>query len=318
MVQIGRSRIGVLAMALGVACSSSETEKTDETPLEVEQFLEDFHASRYSQASARAAALDAAAQANPEHGRIAFDRALAHDWHTAEWRRDPSQDANAIQTERQGLASLFQTAYEKNPDDPRVGCFLGLQLVGAGRALQQEQLMQQGFDVLKRAVDAWPEFNLFCLGIAYDRLPASDPDYALALKAALDNIEVCYGAKLDRENPNVDLTPYLAQRTSKGPKRACWNDPIAPHNGEGFFLWVGDLFVKQGNVAAARIAYNNVKLMPEYKGWPYRDVLEERLNSDLEAKSALYWDDDRDNDPTFAGDEVNRRCVICHAATADE
>lgn len=76
--------------------------------------------------------------------------------------------------------------------------------------------------------------------------------------------------------------------------------------------------VKQGNVAAARVAYNNVKLFAEYRDWPYRDILQDRLSSDLDAKAALYRDADPSNDPAIGGEEVNRRCVVCHAAKADE
>jgi len=170
--------------------------------------------------------------------------------------------------------------------------------------------------VLDKAVEQWPEFNLFCLGLAYDQLPARDPDYAKAVKAALDNVDACVGEPLDRNAP--DISKYLGQATNEGPKRACWNTWIAPHNAEGFYLWVGDVLVKQGNVSAARVAYNDVKLIAEYPRWPYRALLEDRLSSDLDAKAALYQDADPANDPPFGGEEANRRCMVCHAATADE
>ena len=145
--------------------------------------------------------------------------------------------------------------------------------MGAGRATANEDLVGQGIAVLERAVQGWPEFNLFCLGLAYDHLPASHPDYAKAVEAALDNLDACSDQRVDRDNP--DSPPTSAQATSEGPKRACWNDPVAPHNAEGFYLWVGDLLVKQGKVAAARVAYNNVKLIAEYPSWPYRHLLDD-------------------------------------------
>ena len=300
----------------GSADDGSDDGSSTEDPPEVVAFFEDFHASRYSQAAARAAALDAAAEADPSHGRLSFDRALAHTWHVAEWGRDPSQDPAALQAEVMSLLPLFQTAAENNPDDDRVGCFLGLQLIQAGRFIGDDSLVQQGVAVLDQAVAAWPEFNYFCVGLAYDQLPASDPDFALAVDAAYATMDVCYGEAIDRDAP--DLGPYLDQVTDQGIKRACWNDPIAPHNVEGFYLWMGDILVKQGRVGAARVAYDNVKLAPEYPDWPYRSLLQERLSADLDAKAALYQDADPANDPPFAGNEANRGCAVCHASSAAE
>jgi hypothetical protein len=301
----------MISLAGAAACSAN-----DDMPAESARFFDVFHASRYSQATEVAAELDVAAEADPGHGRLAFDRALAHNWHLQEWGRDPAPDPAALQAEQQALPGLFQVAYEANPDDPRVGCFLGLQLVGAGRATADPELTQQGLAVLAQAVAEWPEFNLFCLGLAYDQLPATDPDYAKAVDAALDNVDVCFDAPADRSNP--DITPYLDLATTTGPNRACWNTWIAPHNAEGFYLWVGDLLVKQGDVAAARVAYHNVTLIAEYADWPYQHLLADRLADDLDAKAALYRDADPTNDPRFGGDEVNRRCAVCHAATAAE
>jgi len=125
-----------------------------------------------------------------------------------------------------------------------------------------------------------------------------------------------HNPKDDRANP--DITKYLGQATDRGVKRACWNDPIAPHNAEGFYLWVGDVLVKQGEVAQARIIYNNVKLIKEYPSWPYRSLLDDRLGADLDAKAALYRDADPANDPPIGGESAGHPCTYCHAATAEE
>ena len=317
-----RNAVILASLALATGACGADSAPDDGTPPDdvmppaSGQFFEDFHASRYSQAAARASELDVAAEMQPEHGRLSFDRALAHNWHLQESGRQASPDAAALQAEQHSLPGLFQTAYENNPSDPRVGCFYGLQLVGGGRAMANDALLQQGIAVLEQAVREWPEFNLFCLGLAYDMLPASHPDYAKAVKAALDNVDACVGEAVDRNAP--DISKYVAQATSEGPKRACWNTWTAPHNAEGFYLWVGDVLLKQGNVAAARVAYNDVKLIAEYPTWPYRALLDDRLSADLDEKAALYQDADPDNDPRFGGDEVNRRCTVCHAATADE
>ena len=71
-------------------------------------------------------------------------------------------------------------------------------------------------------------------------------------------------------------------------------------------------------LAAARVAYKNVTMIREYPSWPYRQLVEDRLTTDLDVRAALYQDEDPSNDPPFAGNEINRRCTICHAATAAE
>jgi hypothetical protein len=309
MMKIGTVLLASLGCA--AACNSAEDE-----PVEITNFFDDFHAARYSRSLANAVALDTAALAHPLDGPLSFDRALAHTWHLAESGRDPSPDPAVLQAEAMNQLELFRIARENNSKDDRVGCFLGLTLVGAGRATQDDALLQEGLAVLDEAVAAWPEFNLFCLGLAYDGLPASDPDYAKAVEAALDNLDSCVGESVDRNNP--DITPYLHQATDKGVKRACWNTWIAPHNAEGFYLWIGDLLVKQGRIDQARISYNNVKLIKEYPSWPYKSLLADRLSADLDAKAALYQDADPTNDPPVGGESIGHRCAYCHAATADE
>lgn len=82
----------VTSLACAAGCSS------DEEPVEIERFFEDFHASRYSEAAANAAALDSAVEADPSAGRLSFDRALAHTWHLAESGRDPNPDPELLQS----------------------------------------------------------------------------------------------------------------------------------------------------------------------------------------------------------------------------
>jgi len=278
-------------------------------------FFEDFHASRYSRASADAELLREALS-HTDSGPLAFDMALAHSWHLAEWRRDAKADPGELAKEGQQQASLFQTASEKNPDDARVDCFLGLSLLDAGRATQNEELKQQGAAILGRGIDRFPEFNLFCKGLGYDRLPADDPDFEQAVDAAWQTLDVCFGEKVDRTDP--DITPYLNQATDRGRKRVCWNDPIAPHNAEGFYLWMGDVLVKHGDLAQAVVIYQNAQRVREYSAWPFKSLIEERLGADLGSRAALYHDTDADNDPPLAGDAIGRSCGYCHAATVAE
>lgn len=307
-----------LALALSAACSSStdDTEPTSSTSAAVTTFFDDFHASRYSVASRDAKALDDAFTASPNDGQIAFVRGLAHNWHLAEAARDPSPDGATLQAE--GMASLdqFTTAKKLNAADTRVDCFLGLAQVNTGRAAKSDALVSQGLATLDAAVTEWPEFNWFCKALAYDDLPATDPDYEKTVDALYSNLDACFGETVDRDNP--DITKYLGQATDTGNKRACWNDTIAPHNAEGFYLYAGDALVKAGKIAPAKVMYGNAKLVREYASWPYKSILEARLSSDLDARAALYQDSDPSNDPKVGGAADQHSCTQCHAASAAE
>jgi hypothetical protein len=115
---------------------------------------------------------------------------------------------------------------------------------------------------------------------------------------------------VDRDNP--DFAPHMQLQTQQGPKRACWNSWIAPHNFEGFFLNMGDMLVKQGDWATAQKVYANARHADTYARWPYRAVLEARIaqaQSNVAAFNAA---------PTpAAGDQVMMgqsrfACMACH------
>ena len=74
--------------------------------------------------------------------------------------------------------------------------------------------------------------------------------------------------------------------------------------------------MKQGKVAAARVAYNNVRLIAEYPSWPYSPA-RGPVTADPDAKAALYMT------PTRTTIRRRRRgsgspLPVCHATTADE
>jgi hypothetical protein len=316
------NRIDPLILAFAslatAACSTSDTAMPDPAglPPAIASFYDDFLAARYSRAKAQAAALDSAAEAEPTKGHLALVRAHSHLWHIAEFGRDPQQDPRAIPSEAAALIAQFQTARALLPDDGRVPCWLGAAEELAGRLSNDRELLERGLATIEEGVRAFPEFGLFCRALAYAPLPARHPDYAKAVEALYLNIEACFGGQMDRANP--DISPYLAQETQVGPKRVCWNDPLAPHNLEGFLLFFGDLLVKQGRVAVARIAYQDVKIVPQYSSWPYQSLLDDRLSTDLDARAALYADADPTNDPPLGGNSTQHGCAYCHAATADE
>ena len=122
------------------------------------------------------------------------------------------------------------------------------------------------------------------------------------------------GGSIDRTNP--DVGPYLNLQTSVGRKKACWSaGDLAPHSFEGYMLNLGNGLVKAGQIEIARIVYANAQYARNYPDWPYRQVLETIMASDLNARAALYADADPSNDPPLG--VPNRGCVYCHATVAE-
>jgi hypothetical protein len=69
----------------------------------------------------------------------------------------------------------------------------------------------------------------------------------------------------------------MALEIREGPKRACWNSWIAPHNFEGFMLNHGDMLVKSGDWETGQKVYALARLSRDYSQWPYRPLLEDRI-----------------------------------------
>jgi hypothetical protein len=107
--------------------------------------------------------------------------------------------------------------------------------------------------------------------------------YGLAVAARLEGdyddqwrtLDVCAGTQVDRSNP--DFAPFMSRQTAEGRGRACWNSWAAPHNFEGFFLNMGDMLVKAGQVDVAKKIYAQAKLSKQYGSWPHAQVLERRI-----------------------------------------
>ena len=119
---------------------------------------------------------------------------------------------------------------------------------------------------------------------------------------------MCVGKRVDRANP--DYVRYMRLDTKQGPKRACWNSWIAPHNFEGFFLNFGDMLVKAGDPATAVKMYGNAKLTPDYATWPYKQVLEERITNAAANVEVFRRQDAPPGTPDH--DPLDVACMGCH------
>jgi hypothetical protein len=167
-----------------------------------------------------------------------------------------------------------------------------------------------GEAALDASVAQDPEFSLFNRARLVFDLPPGSPDAADRLDDFWKKLDACAGEPVDRAA--FDLAKYLAQMTTTGPGRVCWNTEHTPHGVEGFFLYMGDALVKRGDAATARQIYGNARVSPSYASWPFRAQLDDRI-ANADAWAALLSDGDPTHDPTLISAATDA-CASCHAA----
>jgi hypothetical protein len=224
--------------------------------------------------------LTAAYVAEPRDGELALLLGHAHLWKLAERSREPALAA-AI-TDHAVLAThYFDQAETMKPDDTRIKGWLGGSQLALASINDDERMRRRGYFTLRAGAEAYPEFNEFSFGYAMSVLPKSHERWSEVVDAMWKSVDVCAGEKVSRQSP--DYAPFNSEAAEHadlaGPRRACWNSEIAPHNFEGFFLHNGDVLVKNAQPEVAVKMYQNAKLSRSYAEWPYRDVLEQRIAS---------------------------------------
>ena len=263
--------------AIAVATAPAKVAARDESPATAQAdaaFWSTFHAGRYDDIGKVMEPLEAAYLAHPEDPRIAAHIAFLHVWRLGERVRDDRPRATV--TDDATLARrYFEEAVQLAPHDPRFRGFLASLTMAEGAIHHEEKETRRGFFAMNEAVDAWPEFNLFTRGYVLSPQPAGSDRFASALEDQWKNLDVCADARVDRAT--ADFAPYMKLETTVGWKRACWDSWIAPHNFEGFFLNMGDMAVKAGDVEVGKHLYAQAKLAKQYASWPFKDVLERRI-----------------------------------------
>lgn len=274
------------------------------------QFWSTLHGGRYDRIDATVRALQLAYLAAPGDAVTASHIGFMRAWQASEAARAPSPDPAT--TDQIALARrYFAEAHSLAPDEARIHGFLAGMTLAEGTIHQDERLTRKGYYQLRRAIDAWPEFNLFTGGYVMSRLAAGSERFVEGLAWQWRTLDLCAGEKVDRAHP--DYARYLTRYTTTGPQRVCWNGWIAPHNVEGFFLNMGDMLVKAGDWQTALRIYANAKTSPDYARWPYRDVLERRIANARDNVA-------RFNAPEPAPDATDHRiliqspfaCMACH------
>jgi hypothetical protein len=273
-------------------------------------FWSTLHAGEYSRIGPALEAQTAAYLATPTDATSAAHVGFLHIWKVSERLR--VAPAPATITDDIVLARrYFEEAVELNPGDARYLGFLASTTLAEGNINQDERLTRRGYFMLLDSIEAWPEFNLFTAGYVMSAQPAGSARFKQALQWQWETLDVCVGEKVDRHTGSY--AQYMKLETREGKKRVCWNSTIAPHNFEGFFLNMGDMLVKSGDVETARRIYANAKLSATYAEWSYREVLEERIRDAAANVSAF-------NAPVDESGQGDRQimvasrfaCMACH------
>ena len=274
-----------------------------------ELFWRTLHGGAYEQIPASLTALKAAYLANPSDAITAAHIGWMHIWRLAERARLAPGPGPEITDDAVLARKYFEEAVRLNPGEARYLGFYASLLMTEGTIHRDEKLVRRGYYTMREAVAAWPEFNYFTAGYGPGALPHDSPRFREGLEAQWLNLDVCVGERVDRAQP--DYARYMRLDTREGPKRACWNSWIAPHNFEGFFLNFGDMLVKAGDPKAAGTMYRNATLTPDYVNWPYKTLLEERIADAERNVEAFRRPDAPPGAPTMM---VRSRytCMGCH------
>lgn len=236
-------------------------------------FWDRFHAGDFAAIPLILDGLHAGLAAAPDDPSLARHLPWTYIWRLAESARGISgaELLESLVETRSG----FARAYDLNPDDPRVLGFLAGITLGEGITLNDPALYAEGNTLFTQGIADWPEFNYFSSGYILSQLPRDHPGFQLGLAQQWANIDACAGFVVDRVNP--DLAATLKRETAVGRLRVCWNSWIAPFNLEGFFMNLGDMLVKDGQVATGVQVYEAARLADNYAAWPYKAQLEQRI-----------------------------------------
>lgn len=298
---------GCAAIAVATApAKAPAAQRTDLARQADAVFWSTLHGGRYDDIGRALEVQTAAYLQNPNDAVSAARAGWLHVWRLAESAR-LAQVPATITNDATMARRYFEEANRLDPGEARYLGFLGSLVSTEGTIHRDEREIRRGYYLLRDAIDAWPEFNLFTAGYTLSRLPADSPRYREALEMQWRTLDLCAGTAVDRHTG--DFSSAMSRQTTEGPKRACWNSTIAPYNFEGFFLNMGDMLVKAGEPAVARRIYAQARLSSTYAGWPYRAVLERRID-EADANVTAF----RDGTGTPMMGRSTYACMACHQA----
>lgn len=303
------------ALVGALAVRTAEEKKPEVSSTELarhakHRFRETLYAADFDALPAARRQLTAAYLENPRDPETSLLLAHSHLWALSERSRhagtpDPQVTDHAILADR-----YLSEAARLAPDDARIDGWHGAVRLALGALHQDERSTRRGWFQLRRAAREYPAFNGFSAAYPMSLQPRDSERFAAAVEWMWLNLEACTEGRLDRSD--FDYAVFMAEATSEGPLRVCWNTDLVPHNFEGFFLAMGDLLTKAGDVENARAAYESAQRSPGYATWRYAGELEGRL-VDLEQRAAAFAraKSPEGEPPMMFGSDY--ACTGCHA-----
>lgn len=270
-------------------------------------FWHSLHSGLYQDIPKTNYLLTAAYLENPNDPQLAAYLGFIHIWNITERAR--SNDNSPLITNEIVLSKkYFNDALQLDPHNPIYQGFYGDTQLIEGQIFQDKQEEVKGYFSLKKAIKEWPQFNYFTAGYPMSSLPADSEHFKEGLKWQWNTLDLCTGTKINRKNP--DYRPFMNQEVHTGKQRACWNSSIAPHNFEGFFMNMGDMLIKSGDIATGKIIYQNAKLAKSYPLWPYKEMLERRILNARE--NVIHFNKKSKSPDKNIMFNSGYGCVVCH------
>jgi hypothetical protein len=248
------------------------------------------------------AGLDAAFEAKPDQGRLAFYAGTMRLWRATGGPREPVEQLDDVL----GAIAKLEQARALRPEDAHVGAFLGIAHVALGDVLSDEARIDTGHQVLTQSVRLYPPYVNGVMTQAMGLLPRDHRYFPEAIEAMNATLAAC---KVEAASGELRIAYPSAADVPFG---TCWNGGIVDHVWEGIFLIYGDVLVKTGDAERGKLLYAVAKQSPTYERWLFASELEARIASAGE-RAALYLDGDRSNDPPTWMDDRGL-CVGCHAS----
>lgn len=305
--------VDVLVAPLAIRSAETKTPAAGQTDLArhaTTSFREALYAARYESLHDVRRLPTAAYLENPSDPEVALLLGHAHLWTLSERSRVGDEVGPEITDHALLAEHYFGEASALAPEDDRIPGWQGGARLAIGDIHDDQRATRRGYFQLREAVRAYPAFNGFGAGFVLSSQDRDSDRFAEAVELFWTNLAACAGD--DRIREDLDYRRVMSRFTTTGRLRVCWNTELVPHNFEGFFLAMGDVLSKAGDVANAERAYRAAMLSPDYDGWRFAPVLEARLANLDERVAAFAAAADPEEVPAmmFGSDYA---CTGCHA-----
>lgn len=291
-----------------------------------EAYWDAFHGNDYSRVDEVIAGLQAAIDEHPDDQIVATLLGAAHLWKFQERRRVGGKAADY--REHLLATRTWSSHVHELKDAPDAGeseevfanamhdiASWQLSRLDASPPLQADTITS----MLGHAIE-FPEFASFVMGWVVGAMAEPEsPSFPYAKMGFDEMVDACAG--FDVSDTMVYYDPVISVMAAVGYvstiRRQCYNNPMAPHNLEAYFMSAGDLLTKAGELELAKLNYDNAARMPGVDTWPYKDELTYRQNADLAELQRIFLEQTplQDIPPgqpamTF---RTGHGCSYCHA-----